>query len=591
MSYSASASAPTHPSNFISALDSYTPTQLGEKGHLENGWSNDLREQVVQLSFQLVRTADPTDLGARMTKLLNQVHLLSDSRQCPSAIKQEYNLIKEILLSLTAQTRDVEAGKGEWTLSYELLKSWWSVSEKTTFKLIKYFVHDIPVEGSAHPLGSWKDIKAIWAYFGGVKCPERLQDYLINLINTQLKLDVSAENPTLCSRWVCREGGAAKSANTFKPLFQALAYDYFKHFIVTAKSDVTIASARRKAITHYRTLLSGLNKRIRTPQINMCGGTWSEIKYPDVPSVALRKLTRSFQNLDKKNQPRSDSEDRIVAADNFTEFVDQAIKGEVVMKGKRVGITSIVNDGLKILDRMALGLTATKIDIDAINLQWRDGGKHIPNLGKFVVMADTSGSMFGDPLIACLGLALRIAEKSTLGRRVMTFNNVPEWINLEGHIEFTDMLNQIRNTNWGMNTNFTAALTLILDVIVKNRLTTEEVEDMVLVILSDMQIDSKGNESLSEDMWGLIERLYSEAGIKLWGKPFNPPHILFWNLRSLSGTPITSKQKGATMMSGFSPALLNAFCEKGMDFLQSVTPWSQLVVSLDNPRYKLNAFE
>jgi hypothetical protein len=39
------------------------------------------------------------------------------------------------------------------------------------------------------------------------------------------------------------------------------------------------------------------------------------------------------------------------------------------------------------------------------------------------------------------------------------------------------------------------------------------------------------------------------------------------------------------MLSGFSPALLNVFCEKGVAGLQQYTPWITLVNSLANNRY------
>jgi hypothetical protein len=40
-------------------------------------------------------------------------------------------------------------------------------------------------------------------------------------------------------------------------------------------------------------------------------------------------------------------------------------------------------------------------------------------------------------------------------------------------------------------------------------------------------------------------------------------------------------------MSGFSPALLNLFCEQGLEALQSCTPWSLLNKSLENARYTI----
>ena len=67
-----------------------------------------------------------------------------------------------------------------------------------------------------------------------------------------------------------------------------------------------------------------------------------------------------------------------------------------------------------------------------------------------------------------------------------------------------------------------------------------------------------------------MEKKYADAGMQLWGKPFTPPHILFWNLRATTGFPCTSNQANVTMFSGFSPALLNNFCNKGLEGLKNV---------------------
>ena len=88
-------------------------------------------------------------------------------------------------------------------------------------------------------------------------------------------------------------------------------------------------------------------------------------------------------------------------------------------------------------------------------------------------------------------------------------------------------------------------------------------------------------------MFSTIEEKYAQAGMELYGVPFKVPKVLFWNLRSTNGTPALSTYKNAMMMSGFSPALLNLFCEKGLEALESCTPWSLLVQSLENPRYKM----
>ena len=192
--------------------------------------------------------------------------------------------------------------------------------------------------------------------------------------------------------------------------------------------------------------------------------------------------------------------------------------------------------------------------------------------------------MSGDPMNAAIALGIRVADKSLLGKRVMTFSSQPTWVNLTGQTNFIDMVSVLRNADWGMNTNFAAALNMILDSIISQKLTPDDVEDMVLAIFSDMQMDQADRNSVS--LMETIETQYAEAGKRLWGKPFKTPHILFWNLRSTSGFPTLSTNKNCSMMSGFSPALLNLFCDEGLDALQSCTPWSLFNKSLDNTRYQ-----
>ena len=141
------------------------------------------------------------------------------------------------------------------------------------------------------------------------------------------------------------------------------------------------------------------------------------------------------------------------------------------------------------------------------------------------MMVDVSGSMNGDPLYAAIALGLRIAEKSLLGKRVLTFSASPTWVNLDGCDNFISMVEKVRCSDWGMNTNFSAALNLILDAIVQQKLEPTDVEDMVLTILSDMQIDVADVKYAT--MMDLIEQKYAETGMRLFGVPFKAPHILF----------------------------------------------------------------
>jgi hypothetical protein len=294
----------------------------------------------------------------------------------------------------------------------------------------------------------------------------------------------------------------------------------------------------------------------------------------------MHKQKKAFLNVNKKGEQRHDLADRIVCANKFKEFAQKAVKGEVEVKGKRIGLNDFTKEALELISRNQ----KTSDEASILNAQWLDNSKQTGALGKMIAMVDVSGSMSGDPMNAAIALGIRVAEKSMLGKRVMTFSASPSWVNLTGQDTFVEMVDTVRRADWGMNTNFASALKMILDSIVNNKLTPEDVEDMVLAIFSDMQMDQADPKSSS--LMASIENMYAEAGQRLWGRPFKAPHILFWNLRSTSGFPSLSTQKNASMMSGFSPALLNLFCEEGLSALQSCTPWSLFMKGLENERYK-----
>jgi hypothetical protein len=295
----------------------------------------------------------------------------------------------------------------------------------------------------------------------------------------------------------------------------------------------------------------------------------------------MHKQKRAFLNVDKKGQQRNELADRIICSNKFQEFAQKAVKGEVEIKGKRIGLNDFTKEALDLIQAGQIHSDVAAI----LNAQWIDNTKQTGALGKMIAMVDVSGSMTGDPMNAAIALGIRVAEKSMLGKRILTFSASPSWVNLSGQDTFLEMVQTVAKANWGMNTNFAAALNMILDAIILQKLKPEDVEDMVLAIFSDMQMDSADRDSMS--LMDSIERQYADAGQRLWGKPFKPPHILFWNLRSGSGFPTLSTKKNCSMMSGFSPALLNIFCEEGLEALQSCTPWSLFVKSLENERYKI----
>lgn len=561
----------------LTALDNFTPSQIGEKGHSEFTWSsnNNITEKILQLSFQLTRCKDNRQIQ-NLSKVADQIlsQLATDYR-INKISKAEYIGYMSIMFKLIGQTRDIIGGKGEYTLAYMLLAVWYKHHPTLALFAFQCFVLN-PVN-SEHPYGSWKDVKCMIKYMEQNQTGQDLIMHAIRLMNDQIRQDSVAEIPSLAAKWAPRE----KSSHS--NLFDKLAVDYFADYLSSAKTDEARKKALTKAKMDYRKVISSLNKTLDTVQIKQCGQAWSEIDPCNQTSITMHKQKKAFLNKTKKGEQRSYSKDRILCAKKFEEFALKAEKGEVDIKGKRLGLNDFTKEALNLIAREEHQGSEAKI----LNAQWLNNSLQTGKLGKMIAMVDVSGSMNGDPLHAAIALGLRIAENSLLGKRVLTFSAVPQWVNLDGCNNFISMVEKVKYADWGMNTNFMAALNLILDAIVQHKLRPDDVSDMVLTILSDMQIDAADHSFKAGSMMELIEKKYAETGMRLYNKPFKSPHILFWNLQSTSGFPALSLQKNASMMSGFSPALLNLFCEEGLNALQSCTPWTLFLKGLELDRYKV----
>ena len=549
----------------ISALEKFTYSQNGEKGSIEYSWSNYIREKIIQLSFQLTRTKrDTIDFLAIQTNdILNYL-----TRSYMSAImsREEYIEYMSIMFRMIGHTRDIVEGKGEYSLAYMLVDVWYNHYPELALFAFKHFV--LLPDGTM-PYGSWKDIK----YFYKANKNSPVVTYGVTLLINQIRQDIESENPSLAAKWVPRE------KSQYSDLFNLIATNYFSEYIMTAKTDLSRINAINKAKMNFRKIISTLNRKLDTVQIKQCDNDWSNIDPVKQTSITMHKQKRAFFNVDCKGNRRTNLYDRIICADKFKEFATKAFNGEVEVKGKRISLNDFTRDALNIIPRN------DSDEAKILNAQWLDNSKQTGALGKMIAMVDVSGSMYGDPMNAAIALGIRVAEKSMLGKRVLTFSESPSWINLDGINNFVDMVETIKKANWGMNTNFIAALKLILEAIISQKMKPDDVEDMVLTIFSDMQIDHADASYTS--LMDTINAQYYAAGLRLWNKPFKPPHILFWNLRSTSGFPTLSTLPNASMMSGFSPALLNLLCDEGIESLSQYSPWSLFMKSLNSDRYKV----
>jgi hypothetical protein len=502
-----------------------------------------------------------------------------------------------ILYNVIGHTRDIINGKGEYALTYMMIYIWYDFFPELALFALKSLV-DFDGKKDVHPYGSWKDIKYFCEYCRLKSNNEDhpLIQYGLQLLNEQLRIDDGESDiakHSLIAKWIPRE-----TSPKFGWLSGKLACDYFPRYMITAKYSSNTDAVKRailKCKTEYRKKIAKLNKEIDTLQIKQCGQEWANIDFHKVTSISISKQKKAFLNVTKLGQTRYDgNKDREKCADNFKKYITKGLKGEIEIKGKRVGLNTFTSEALNLITEMKNNeaqIETIQIQIDALNLQWESNANQNVALKKMIAMVDVSGSMDGDPLHSAVALGIRVAEKSLLGNRVMTFSGDPKWVNLSNEKHFVEKVRKMKSSEWGLNTNFYAALNMILDAIIEAKLSPEEVEDMVLAIFSDMQIDSADktfcNPTKRDSLFDTIAEKYAACGMRLYGKPFVVPHLLFWNLRSTNGFPCLSHQKGTSMMSGFSPTLLNLFCEDGINSLESCTPWSMLLNSISHERYKL----
>ena len=559
-------------SSLTKALDSM---QLGEKNHIELKWSNSsFEEMLTQFYFQLVRTKDNTDLLVKFNNLL-----------------RTEDMDKLILLAkLTLNVRDMN-GKGERELSYMMLLEWWNKRPELSYYIFETMMLS---KNLSQPYASWKDVKYMCKYIKEVTKDENhpFINWLVELTNHHLKIDwdnliaKKSTQVTLLGKWVPRE------KSQFGWLYSKLVKNMFARYYETAKTPDKMRAADRKARKEYRLICSTLNKWLDTTQIKQCGKKWSMINPNTVTSITFSKQKQAFFNqkmVNSKLVERVDNDDRKLCKEHFVEYLNSKKESQETIKGKRVSIYDFVKDAIKYCQLEESD--DIQLIKETINSQWVNNSKQNFKLNNMIALVDTSGSMECDdcrPLYNAIGLGIRISEKTSpaFRDRVLTFSSNPTWVKLDSENTFCDKVTKIRKAEWGMNTDIYKAFELILDAIQRARLAPEEVENLTLVILSDMQIDNRcrgkwWSGTLFED----IKKLVQDRGLEICGRPYNTPNILFWNLRNTHGFPSQTTENNVTMLSGFNPLLLNVLCEKGLDELKNCTPYLMLVELLIAERY------
>ncbi len=579
----------THSAFKAAVLNSEDPEhemkrRYGENGHAELT-AKGLNDSLLALFDKSVRELG--DDEPRIREYLRQV--LMEART-----SNDVELVKNLFV-LVFQTRWCRGGKGEKRLTYKMLK--------ILYEEYPVVIHTLLPHLSEY--GYWKDYlllveECINHPVSGMNYTPLFQ-VIWGLFAKQMKTDYvkmeSAEENTPSLTFVFKYAPTEGNSNDTK-VKAALgngSVDFICRELFPGQVGSMLAQATpqerskawRSAKQKYRQWCALGRKTLDIPEVLECAQRFSEINFGKMTSRCLKIKMKAYLNEQLKVAPtmyeeggnrHPDDPDRVAAREHLLKtIIEKGVKGgqcdphefvkEVFGKGVlSTGVKAVLNGQWNSLRENVVSMT------EARRKALEELGEVLGvDTGKLVVMSDVSGSMSGDPMLVSIGMGILVSEicHPAFQNLVLTFSSRPQFHDLSGCPTFCDKVNSLAGADWGGNTDFEAAMNRIASVVEAKRLTQEEIPDMLVV--SDMQFDMArgsggygsygyGGASSKPASWETsyekIRAMFHDLGMKIHGVPFNPPKIIFWNVRATEGFPVDADQPGVMLMSGYSPSLM-----------------------------------
>lgn len=443
------------------------------------------------------------------------------------AFSKAYAEDKLLALKMLFYFRDVREGQGERETFRQIMSDLVIYDPKVVAKNLHLFSE----------YGRWDDLFCLLG--------TSVEKDVIQLIATQLESDWNDEFPSLLAKWMKSENTSSKrSVNLAKTLMKGLG--------LTPKQ--------------YRQMLSKLRNKINIVETKISAGEYDKIDYSAIPSNAAMKYRKAFFRHDEtRYKAYLDALSKPVE-ERAPELREVKVNAKTLYPYEIIG--KLINDA-----RRTRGLRSSNSEIALYEAQW----KALPDYfeGKtenMVVIADTSGSMEGDPMNVAVSLAVYAAERNTGKFKGiwMNFSSRPSFQVLRGESLYEKVAN-IDYSNWSMSTNVNAAMQMILDTGVRNNLPASEMPAK-LVIVSDMQFDECVENRRDGGFMNTVKKKFEAAG-------YEAPQVIFWNVNARAKTAPAFNQQGVALVSGLSPQMFkNIFGDLG-------SPIDVVLEAVNVPRY------
>lgn len=448
----------------------------------------------------------------------------TDKEKALQVFIDAFNEDKVTAVRLAFMFRDIRGGQGQRQPFRDQFK--W-LSENYPHETARNLVKIVP------EYGRWDDLYCALT--------TRVKVTILNFIKSQLDTDsenMMEDQPiSILGKWLKRINTSSSSSRRIAHLT--------KNFLGMSNKE-------------YRKLCAQLNSYLNVAENRMSAKQWDLIDYSSLPGQCLNKHKKAFQRND---------------ATRYQQFVQLAQEGKVKVNAstlypyqviEQIRNCSITNEEAQML---WMNLTNQNVDSNAL------------------VVADTSGSMRGLPIIVCLSLAIYFAERATGPYKdsFITFSRNPVLQKIKGDT-IVEKVQSICELN-EMNTNLELVFNLVLQTAIQNNL---QPEDMVnrLYIISDMEFDECA--LVSEKTRGNVETFYETMSHRFEEKGYKIPGLVFWNVNgeNVNNLPVTKNTKNACMISGFSPSILQYFNTSG----ELPTAEEMMMTVVNSERYNTITF-
>ena len=437
--------------------------------------------------------------------------------------------------------RDVRGGQGERRF-FRVVTKWLAREHTGAMKRNLKYVPEF---------GRWDDL---YVFLG-----TPLEKDAFQLMRDQLELDVQCKTPSLLAKWL-------KSENTSSRESRMLADKTRRFFGLNHKE--------------YRKTLSILRERIRVLERLMSAGRWDEIEFDKIPSRAGMIYRNAFARHDIE---RMKSEKAVQSYEDFAKDKDAKVNAKALYPYEVVEKAMAFDPwgGAYYRGRKSQDLDDTERLM--INKYWENLADYFKGCTfNGICVADTSGSMYGDPMAVALSIAMYCAErnKGDFANHFFTFSNNPTFVEIEG-VDFVDKIHRMKSADWGMSTNVEAVFDQMLRIAKQGHCSQDEIPASVIII-SDMEFNSCacGNggygrydrgPATNETLFETIEKRWNAAGYKM-------PNLVFWNVQARQDNIPMRVSGHVSYVSGFSPVIFE-------QVLKGVTAYDLMFDKLDSERY------